>query len=236
MINGRRYVGQTSVRPLTRWSNHKHDAAKRPQMALHLAMRDHGIHNFEFSIIESEVSISQLDSREKHYIDLWNTTDEKFGYNMQGGGVRNRGSVHPATRKKISEASKAHYASLNEEGKRKWAERSSAVGKRNWLKGSEKAKKHLEMMRSKRVFGPEFREKTKARMQGNQIWKFRKQSVYVAPSPEAAARKAEAIRAAHKGKPKSEAHKAAFRAAWTRRKALKALEANQPTTNNLQLN
>jgi len=46
-------------------------------------MRDEGIWNFTFELIE-ECSKEQLNEREKYYINFFST--EKLGYNQKAGG------------------------------------------------------------------------------------------------------------------------------------------------------
>lgn len=116
--------------------------------------------------------MEQLDSREKYYIDLFDTTNPLYGYNIYGGGKYNR-EMTPAVRARISKGLKR----LN---------RKQTPEEREWLRiGREKFrqenpdfyKEHFAKMRAKRKFGLEFREKTRQRMLGQKI-KLGKPQIY----------------------------------------------------------
>ena len=79
------YIGRsTSVRK--RLTDHIKSSVGISTIAdqrVHQAMRDEGIWNFTFELIE-ECSKEQLNEREKYYINFFST--EKLGYNQKAGG------------------------------------------------------------------------------------------------------------------------------------------------------
>lgn len=79
------YIGRsTSVRK--RLTDHIKSSVGISTIAdqrIHQAMRDEGIWNFTFELIE-ECSKEQLNEREKYYINFFST--EKLGYNQKAGG------------------------------------------------------------------------------------------------------------------------------------------------------
>ena len=78
-LNGKVYIGK-SIDIETRWKQHIYN----PQnSAIHLAICKYGKDNFNFEIIE-QIPIEQLDSREKYWINYYNSISN--GYNCTYGG------------------------------------------------------------------------------------------------------------------------------------------------------
>lgn len=82
-INGRVYIGQTIGTIEKRFNEHKRDAIKGCQYALHRAMRKYGIDNFSVEEIE-QCSTEELDDREQYWISFYDSYYQ--GYNMTIGG------------------------------------------------------------------------------------------------------------------------------------------------------
>lgn len=83
-IDNKCYIGQ-SVNISQRWKDHAKCGLGIDTPAgnkLYKAMMEEGIWNFSWELLE-ECSREQLDSKEKYYIDLYNTCD--FGYNSNKG-------------------------------------------------------------------------------------------------------------------------------------------------------
>lgn len=84
-VNGKIYIGQT-IDFERRKYEHIHDTKNRPhQMPLHYAMKKYGVENFEFSILE-ECDRSELDEKEKFYINAYKSNNKNIGYNISNGG------------------------------------------------------------------------------------------------------------------------------------------------------
>lgn len=84
--NGKCYIGRsTSVRK--RLTDHIKSAIGISTIAdqhIHEVMRKEGIWNFRFELIEA-CEKSDLGSREKYYIDFFNSSNQRYGYNAVGG-------------------------------------------------------------------------------------------------------------------------------------------------------
>lgn len=83
-INGKAYIGQ-SVNIYARWYQHKNSADDTP---FHRAIKKYGAEMFEWEILE-ECLPEQLDEREKHYVEKYNTyicAENSQGYNLTPGG------------------------------------------------------------------------------------------------------------------------------------------------------
>lgn len=100
-INGKMYIGLTSVSLRERWTNHKSNCRNPAKYtsALYSAMRKYGVDNFSIEQIDSAGTLESLNLLEIHYIAKFDTISPK-GYNLDnGGGSQN---CHPETRAKIS--------------------------------------------------------------------------------------------------------------------------------------
>jgi group I intron endonuclease len=86
-VNGKIYVGKTSASLESRWKNHIFDAFKaKSQCPIHRAMRKHGLAAFSIFRISDAISEIDLNAQEVFYIQKFNSTDSKRGYNLTLGG------------------------------------------------------------------------------------------------------------------------------------------------------
>lgn len=102
-INGKRYVGQAKNFE-NRWRQHKrtqNNASKRCPR-LYNALKKYGVENFEAKVLIEVGSKEDLDYYEKKLIDLWNLTDDRFGYNISRGGDGVHRPCSEETKLKIS--------------------------------------------------------------------------------------------------------------------------------------
>jgi group I intron endonuclease len=126
--NGKSYIGQY-IRddPRQRWTNHKSRARHNGQECLYLAIRKHGVENFELSTI-CVCEKGELNDLEIKYIKEFDSFGSN-GYNMTSGGQGLRDFKHtPETierlrdlstgrhpdaeiRQRISEGLKGHHVS-----------------------------------------------------------------------------------------------------------------------------
>lgn len=105
IVNGKIYIGQTTLLLQGRILNHK--LAKSDRMPFHLAIRKYGFENFEFEVLCQCNSISELNEKEKEYIKLFNSRNQSIGYNISGGGnCFGSGEGHPCFGKAFTEEHK----------------------------------------------------------------------------------------------------------------------------------
>ena len=108
-INNKLYVGQ-SIDVYARLSRHKTDLrGGRDSKHLQKSYDKYGEDNFEFTMF-MECPVEDLDYWEKYYIEKWNTQDENFGYNLDGGGSKSR-LMSEETKLLISQALIGHVVS-----------------------------------------------------------------------------------------------------------------------------
>lgn len=82
-INGKRYFGITSTKPNKRWQNGK---GYKQCIKFNSAIQKYGWDNFEHIIMRENLSYDEACFLEQYYIKQFNTTDSKYGYNIDSGG------------------------------------------------------------------------------------------------------------------------------------------------------
>lgn len=82
-INGKVYIGQTCQKPEYRW-NGGEGYIESPYF--YSAIKKYGWDNFEHIILEDKLTLDQANQKEIEYIEIYKSTDENFGYNIQKGG------------------------------------------------------------------------------------------------------------------------------------------------------
>lgn len=102
-VNGKIYIGQ-SVDIKSRWRGHRHylNTNTCNNNYLQNAWNKYKKDNFKFEIME-ECLKDELNEKEIYYINKFNSTNDKFGYNLEGGG-NHKASVSKETREKLSVA------------------------------------------------------------------------------------------------------------------------------------
>lgn len=242
-INGKQYVGQTTVSLESRWTNHLKRAQYNPQhSALSQAINKYGSHNFSLETISQHDSQEELDAAEIEAIKIYNSLSPT-GYNLQTGG--SNGKPSEETRRKMAESmtgfkhsedtkqllrEKATGRKLSEEHKRKISE--GLMGKythnerqrdaldvaRRRPKSEETKRKISEAKkRNPPVFTEETRRKISEAGKGRKHSEESKQKMRESArniSDETRRRRSEGL----KGKPKSEEHKQKLREAKARRR------------------
>lgn len=118
--NGKVYIGITRVNPEERWRNGKGYSENR---FMDFAIKKYGWDNVEHLILFSGLSKQEAEEKEIQLIADFNSTNQKFGYNIENGGnaigktseiarkhigesVLRYHREHPEYRKRLSEAHK----------------------------------------------------------------------------------------------------------------------------------
>lgn len=84
-INSKVYIGQTKVSLKLRFQNHLSAARNGKDYVIGKAIRKYGEENFYIELLK-ECTIEELNERERYWISYFNSTDNKFGYNISIGG------------------------------------------------------------------------------------------------------------------------------------------------------
>lgn len=86
-INDKVYIGQTTQSVAERFKQHcKPSEHKRHKYTLYRAMSKYGVENFYYEIIEENIPIDELDTKEIYYIEKYNSYVKNNGYNSTKGG------------------------------------------------------------------------------------------------------------------------------------------------------
>ena len=113
-INGKGYVGQTTVGVANRFAKHAENARSGIDLALYRAMRKHGVDCFTVAEVAT-CELELLDDLEKHYVKFYGTSAASgHGYNMTDGGD----SARRPKGSRNSEESKAKNAASHKGMKR----------------------------------------------------------------------------------------------------------------------
>lgn len=110
-INNKIYIGLTNGDLKSRFSQHKNNFIKNkyPNIVLYKAFKKYGINNFNHSVIvEGNFNKKLLNELEIHYIQLYNSMNNKIGYNMCKGGGGSTYERTPEIRKRISNTLLGH--------------------------------------------------------------------------------------------------------------------------------
>lgn len=84
-VNDKVYVGQTKVSLKLRFQNHLSAARNGKDYIIGKAIRKYGEDKFYIELLE-ECTVEELNEREKYWIAFFNSTDNRFGYNISTGG------------------------------------------------------------------------------------------------------------------------------------------------------
>lgn len=96
-INGKVYIGLTTVGVEERWRGHIRDI-DRLERHLYKSMKKYGIENFTVEKIDETDDFAKLGELERKYIKEYNSTDGNCGYNVTHGGESNQLDGNPRAR------------------------------------------------------------------------------------------------------------------------------------------
>ena len=86
LINDKIYIGLTTKSLEHRISVHKKDS-KRHNTYFYQAIRKYGFENFKWEVVDTAITMEELEEKERYYIKLYGSFDNKeIGYNTQSGG------------------------------------------------------------------------------------------------------------------------------------------------------
>lgn len=111
--NGKKYFGITFREPEKRWLDGK---GYKNNEYFSRAIQKYGWNGFSHEVIYTGLSKSEAEKIEIELISKYNSTDNRYGYNIEAGGNSTE-KFTPEIKRKISEALKGHKCS--EETKKK---------------------------------------------------------------------------------------------------------------------
>jgi len=107
-VNGKVYVGQTTVGVSKRWKGHKDEARKGSECPIHRAIRKYGAASFDVQVVEECSTSDSLNASEKSWVSNLKSTDSSLGYNGTSGGDAGY-SFTPEVRAKIAATVSRNY-------------------------------------------------------------------------------------------------------------------------------
>jgi group I intron endonuclease len=109
-VNNKVYIGKTICTLCSRINKHKYDSIRKNSY-LYTAIRKYGWDCFSCNILEKCVDRGHLNEREIYWIDLYDSTNKKNGYNLHPGGTG--GSCYHKLTKEQQKAYGAKISSKN---------------------------------------------------------------------------------------------------------------------------
>lgn len=104
-INGKVYVGQTILSLNERIGDHRRKSnIHNSKSYFHSAIRKYGFDSFQWLIIDKAANRNELNNKEMFWIKYYNSSNKKYGYNLENGGGNKSPNIE--TRKKISMSQK----------------------------------------------------------------------------------------------------------------------------------
>lgn len=156
--SNKKYIGQ-SMDIEDRWRKHINELNHNNHHNNHLqnAWNKYGEKDFKLYVIEY-CEVHELDKKEIYYINLYNTTDRKYGYNLKSGGQKGN-HYTDEIKYKMSESIKKSYeneelrnvrskAALNQWSKPEIKEK--IMGKNNGMYGRKHTEESKQKMRDNR--------------------------------------------------------------------------------------
>lgn len=151
-VNGKRYIGQTTMPLYKRW--HAHKKANGRCISIAAAIKKYGVDAFEIIEIDRAFSREELDEKEVAHIAAANTLDPQFGYNLRPGGMSATFSEETralmSARKKGGTLTEEHKAKIALAGKGRRHTPESIIKQSLAKKGKPKTDEHSANMRKPR--------------------------------------------------------------------------------------
>jgi group I intron endonuclease len=85
-LNGKVYIGKTTVPLLRRWTQHVSSAKKGVNSRLYNAIRKYGVKSFDMQVIDTTTNSGELSRLEQDWIIRLNSRNPDIGYNITPGG------------------------------------------------------------------------------------------------------------------------------------------------------
>ena len=151
--SGKIYIGITLQKDLNRrWQN---GSGYRTQRRFYRAIKKYGWENIKHEIVMTSLSKQEAENAEIALIREFQTTDPKYGYNIENGGNCS-GTHSEETKKKISDKLKGNKHTLGmkhtEDAKKRMGETKKKNGFKPWIMGRGHSEETKERLREVNAF------------------------------------------------------------------------------------
>lgn len=171
-VNGRQYVGQTTVSIKSRWKRHREDANKLTKDTVFCrAIRKYGAKTFVVRRIDTALSLDELNELEEFYIKKLKTL-VPTGYNMLPGGKNHTMLEMSKEKLRVSHLGKHH----TEETKEKCRQAVLGITRSKETRAKMSAAKIGNQYNVGRACSQETRDKIGIANRGNRVWEGRNHS------------------------------------------------------------
>lgn len=117
--NGKRYFGITGTTPKERWGNGRNYRSSRH---FNFAINKYGWDGFTHEVIADGLTRDEACKMEKSLIEKYNTTDERYGYNLSTGGESGAAGVTQRKEDREKRSKSLKGRKFSEETRRKISE------------------------------------------------------------------------------------------------------------------
>lgn len=141
-INGKVYIGQTSLSLKRRWNN---GLGYKRQSYFYSAIQKYGWNNFEHIILKDNLTLDEANYWESYYIKYYDSMNQEKGYNLTSGGdnyILSEESKEKIRQSKIGEKNPRYGHIYTEEEKKKLSQ-----GHIEYYKNEEAREKTSEAMK-----------------------------------------------------------------------------------------
>jgi group I intron endonuclease len=171
-INFKVYVGQTSQNVKRRWKN---GSNYKDCSYFYNAIQKYGWDNFEHIILKENLSHDEANYWEAYYINLYNSNNREFGYNLESGGCKNQ-RVSEYTKAKIRKAmlgeNNPFYGKCHsEKSKAKMSEAHKNISEETRRKISESLKNRLKNPENNGMYGKSHSDEARRKMSETKLKK-----------------------------------------------------------------
>lgn len=168
LINGKKYIGQTSQKPEQRWASGR---GYKGSPHFWNAIQKYGWDNFSHEILYDNLTLDEANQLEVQLIAEYNTLDENYGYNVETGGKNGSHPITQETKEKISNTLKGHIpwnkgVPMSDEQK----EKMKNIVRPKGIPCTEECKKKISETETGKYVPIEVREKIAEKIRGNIPW------------------------------------------------------------------
>jgi len=140
LADNRKYIGMTKIKPNLRWR--KKGQGYKYNKNLFNAIQKYGWENFKHEILIQDLTKEEAKQKEIELIALYKTQDEKYGFNLTGGGS---GGYKPCKRTilKMKKSAMGNKNSLGHKNTKKMKENMSRLKKEFWSNEENRKKQSI---------------------------------------------------------------------------------------------